>query len=269
MSVARAASLVALAALLAGCPPKAPPELPPLEVDPMELLGRALAEPPPGPSAATFDLRLVTPEQSVSANGALVVAPPNRFRVEVRGPIGPPQLVIVSDGTGITAWLAGKNEIVTAADADARIREITGGEVGLEALASLLFGRLPALGQPDFVKPERPPAYRWAGPDQSHLDVTLDTRTAHLAALTLSDAMGASLLEADVAGKAWPERLDVRIPTKGVVAQLTFDEWRPAEPPDAAFTLPIPPGATVRPLDLGGAAPAAPETPEAPATPGG
>lgn len=261
---------VALLVALSGCP-KPVTEAPPLDVDPVTLLAQATREPAPGPSATTFDLRLVTPEQSVTANGALVVAPPGRFRIEVRGPIGPPQLVIVGDGEGVVAYLAGKNELVTVADAGARIRAYTGGDVGLDALSALLLGRLPALKKPDLVKPTRPPAYRWAGPGQSHLDVTLDTRTAHLAALALADELGAPLLEADVRGKEWPERLEVRIPSKGVVAELSFGEWRPADPPAAAFTLPPPDGATVRPLDLG-APPAAPETPappEAPAAPGG
>ncbi|MFN7146950.1 MAG: LolA family protein, partial [Myxococcota bacterium] len=259
--------------LLVACPPKAPPEeVAPPEVDPVALLAKANAEAAPGPSAVSFDLRLETPDQNVNANGALVVAPPDRFRIEVRGPIGPAQLVVVGDGEGIVAWVASKNQFVTAPGADAKIRAYTGGEVGLEALASLLLGRLPALKQPDLVKPGGVPSYRWSGPGESHLDAALDPRTAHLVALALADEAGAVVMEADVEGKAWPERLDVRIPSKGVVAMLSFGEWRPAEPPDAAFVLTPPEGATVMPLDLGApdAAPApdgAPGPTEAPPSP--
>lgn len=266
--------LFVLLAALSGCP-KTPAEPAPLDVDPVVLLDRALAEPAPGPMASAFDLRVATPERTISANGALVVSPPARFRIEVRGPIGPPQLVIVGDGEGVTAWLAGENALVMAPDAGARIRGYTGGDVGLDALASLLIGRLPALGRPDLFQPTRPPTYRWAGPGQSHLDVTLDTRSAHLSALALADELGQALLEADVRGGAWPERLEVRVPPKGIVAELSFGEWRAAEPLDAAFSLPPPPGATVRPLNLGGAPapePAPDATPagsEAPSSPGG
>lgn len=260
--------------LLVACPPKAPPEeVAPKEVDPVALLAKANAEAAPGPSAATFDLRLETPDRNLNANGALVVAPPDRFRIEVRGPIGPAQLVVVSDGEGVVAWLAGENRFVTAPGADAKIRAYTGGDVGLEALASLLLGRLPALKPPDLVKPGGVPAYRWAGPGESHLDAALDPRTAHLAALALADEAGAVVMEAAVEGKAWPERLDVRIPSKGVVAMLTFGEWRAAEPSDEAFVLAPPPGATVTPFELGappaGEAPGAPPAGEAPGAPGG
>lgn len=237
-------------ALLSGCP-KPTPEAPLPTVDPRELLARATAEAPPGASAATFDLRVESPEQNVNANGALVVSPPDRFRVEVRGPIGGPALVVVSDGTRLRAWLASKNELLTADTADAVIAGYTGGEVGLEALASLLLGRLPTLRAPDLVRPETIPSYRWVGPAQSHLDVALDPRSGHLAGFGLVDELGAELLSADVAGgEAWPTKLVARVPRKGIVATFEFDEWRPAAPPDSAFVL-EPEGAVVKPLELG------------------
>ncbi len=258
---ARVSALGLLVALGAGCPPKAPPEEPAaVVVDPLVLLAQAQREPAPGPSAASFDLRVRTPDQNIAAQGALVVVPPAKFRVEVRGPIGGPQLVVVSDGEGLRAWVAADNALLVAPDADARIRAYTGDEAGLDALASLLLGRLPALDRPPLFQPTVPPSFRWPGPGQSHLDATLDSRTAHLVALSLADEAGAALLEADVAGAAWPTRLEVRIPTKGIVAELAFGEWRPATPSDAAFVL-APAGATTRPLEIGGPPPAAPVAP--------
>lgn len=254
---------------LVACPPKAPPPGPAVEVDPIELFERAAVESAPGPASASFDLRLRTPDQQVNAQGALVVAPPNRFRVEVRGPIGPPQLVIVSDGVGMRAWVAGKNQLYDAPDADARFRSYTGDAAGLDALSSLLLGRLPVREKPDAVRPGDPPGYRWDGPEQSHLDVSLAPTTGRVSGLTLVDPAGVSLVEADVEASEWPARLVVRLPAQGVEAELRFGEWRAATPGDAAFVLTPPPGAEVVPLKLGGA-PVDPEVPaDAPPARGG
>lgn len=233
---------------LMGCP-KAPDLGGPLEVDPARLLAQAQAEPLPEASAVNFDLALDIGEQHLSAQGSLVVAPPNRFRIEVRGPIGPAQVIIVSDGVGIRAWLAAKNTVYTLDDADARIKAITEGP-GLDALASTLLGRLPALGAPDESLVTDLAAWRWNGPEQSHLDARLDPRTAHLSALTLVDQQGASLFVAAIEGHARPEQLVADLPTKAVHATLEFGDWRDATPPDSAFTLMIPASATVEPLTL-------------------
>ncbi|MDP2311060.1 MAG: hypothetical protein Q8P18_33880 [Pseudomonadota bacterium] len=237
-----------LVALLTGCPKPPAPEGPIEAVSPEVLLTRALGEPAPGPATSSFDLRLDLPDQRINAQGALLVSPPDRFRIEVRGPIGPPQVVVVSDGKGIRTWLAGKNELYTADDADARIAAYTGGEAGMEALASLLLGRLPALGAPDLVRADSKPTYRWTGPGESHVDAALDPRTAHLVALALADEVGAPLLDAQVEGAQWPERLVAVLPQQGITATLEFKEWKAAEPSDAAFVLAAPPGAAVKPL---------------------
>jgi hypothetical protein len=237
--------------LLAGCPPRVvTPPGPVPEVDPVALLARAESLPPPAPAAATFGLHVETPDKRVSASGALVVQPPDHFRVEVRGPIGPPVLVIVSDGTGLYAWEAGKNVFHTAADADAALRQETGGAAGLGALTSLLIGRLPALRKPDAIGAMGVPEYRWAGAGQSALSVALDPRSARLAGLALFDEAGAAVLQASVTAPDLPEHLEVRMPAMGLVARLDFDGWKPAAPPPSAFVLPAPAGAEVRPLDL-------------------
>lgn len=264
--------LLAIGGVLTGCPKPLTPEGPVVVVAPDVLLARAIAEAPPGPSSTTFDLRLELPDSRVNAQGALLVSPPDRFRIEVRGPIGPPQVVVVSDGKSLKTWLAGKNELYTADEADATIASYTGGETGIEALASLLLGRLPALGPPDLVQPGGEPAFRWAGRGQSHVDVALDPRTAHLAGLSLADESGAGLLTAKVEGNQWPQRLWVNLPQQGITATLEFEEWKPAQPSDAAFLLAAPPGAVVKPLLFKGPdaevegepAPPPPPTPPAP-----
>jgi outer membrane lipoprotein-sorting protein len=252
-------------ALLAGCPARVPPEeLPPPTLDPAQLLDRAAAEPAPGPSAAAFGLSLVLPDNRVSAQGALVVSPPDRFRIEVRGPIGPPQVVIVSDGKTLTTWLAGKNLVLREDDADGALAAYTGGKAGLESLASLLLGRLPPLGAPELVRRAATPGYRWSGPGESHVDVELDPRTAHLVALTLADEAGAALLSATVTGGKWPDTLEAVLPQQGIRATLDFDAWKPAAPTDATFVLVPPADAEVRPLLRREPPPIAPPTMQGP-----
>lgn len=264
----RPSVLLFLAAALTGCPKPPTPEGPVQPVDPAALLARAVSEPAPGPASAQFDLRLEMPGSRINANGAVLVAPPDRFRIEVRGPIGPVQVVVVSDGKGLRTWVASNNELYTADDADAAITAYTGGEAGLEALASMLLGRLPPLGQPDLVKVDpvqgAPPSYRWTGRGESHVDAALDPRTARLVALALADEVGALLLDARVEGKDWPERLTAVLPQQKITATLEFEEWNPAEPTDAAFLLAAPPGAVVKPLLFkapGGQDPGAVSTP--------
>jgi hypothetical protein len=232
----------------------------PAGFDPRALLERVTAEAPPTPASTTFGLKLDTPDQHVSASGALVVEPPGRFRIEVRGPIGPPVLVIVSDGKALYAWQAGKNTFYSGPDADSAIRAYTGGAVGLEALAALFTGRLPHLGPADEVADGRP-EYTWHGPGQSRLFARLAPETGRLSALSLHDEAGQDVLEAQMAGADRPSQLSVTLPTVGGKATLDMGDWRPATPPPAAFVLSPPPGAEVKPLVW--TAPAA----EAPAAP--
>lgn len=234
---------------LMGCPHAPGGPAAPVEVDPARLLARAQREAPPGPTSVTFGLSLDIGEQHIVAQGALLVTPPNRFRMEVRGPIGPAQVIIASDGVGLHAWLASKNTLYTVVDADARVRAITG-DAGVDAVVSALLGRLPALGAPDGQPDPAVPSWHWSGAGRGGVDVQLSPRSGHLAAFTLVDPTGLPLLATRIEGDAWPTELVADLPSKQIHAELRFDTWRPASPPDTAYTLVLPSSVQVVPLEF-------------------
>ena len=115
--------------------------------------------------------------------------------------------------------------------------------------SDLLVGRLPPLGKPDAPATDLP-RWAWSGPAQSKLEVQLDGHTGHLDALRLVDEAGAPFLEAEVDAPDFPQRLVGRLPSRGTTAELNFSSWKPASPPETAFTLVIPPSATVTDVSL-------------------
>ncbi len=232
-----------LLALLA-CPRSGPNVT--LDADPAALLGRARAESAPAAIYAPFSAVLAMKDNRVTAGGNVVVVAPDRFRLELRGPIGPPQLVVACDGDVVRAYLAPKNLFVEAS-ADAGLAMVLGAEGGDGATVatSLLLGRVPILpGDPTLVL--SPPGLSWARTDGAAFSVVLDAATAHLAAARANDAAGRPLLDATWTPGAFPEALNVTIPPLSVSADVKFGEWQPASPTDAAFVLVKPEGAETR-----------------------
>jgi hypothetical protein len=242
--------------LLFACVPKAPPVLAPVTPEsPEALLAQALGQTPPAALVVPFGVQLTTPTDRVSASGTLLYAGPDRFRVELRGPIGGPALILVSDGAGLTAWQAGPNRVLTAADADARLGAATNGTVGLETLASVLIGRLPALGAPSASRVvEGGAVYDWSTADGARAEAEVDGRTARPVRVEVvgpkGDAWLAASLVPGAAGALGPDALAVTLPTLGAAAEVDYGDWAVAAPPDAAFHLQAPASAEIVPLEL-------------------
>lgn len=238
-------------AFLVACPPKHV-EPRPAPSDPAEVLARARANPLAGTVVGQFDVKLATPTERVSAQGSLLVDPAGRFRLELRGPIGGPALVVASDGTGLWAWQAGPNVFWEAPAADAAVREATGGQVGLGPLVVALAGRLPDLGAPDAVAVDVDgwPTYTWSGQDGGQLVVRLDPDSTGLRGLAVRDPSGRVWLDATFDPGKVPEALRVQLPVQGVEADLDFGAWGNANPDPSVYTLTAPPGAEVKTLEL-------------------
>ena len=239
-------SLLALALITSGCTPKpgSPGVAAVAVADPVALLARARAEPVSTPRDASFSVSLHTPTDDVSAQGSLVVSPPDRFRVELRGPIGPPAMVVTCDGHQLLAWATTKNQAWRADDADSALRRLTGEAAGIAAVADLLLGRLPAIGEPTWETDH----YRWTGPAGEVVEARLDPATAHLLAVHATDAAGAILLDARYTPSVLPKTLDLDLPAIGARASVVFKEWQEVAPPDSAFTLTLPDTVAVTPL---------------------
>lgn len=215
------------------------------------------------PVNARFSLHLETGGKSVNASGAAVIRPPDHVRIEVSGPLGPPALVIAADGRAANVWQAGKGIYYQGLDADAVLRELTGGAGGLDLVTGLLLGQHVEPAVPEAVTASPPVAvmvgadagwmWRWCDAAGTCLEETLTARGGHLVAVHAVGADGQTLLDATLtpqSGSPWPGRLTVSLPTLAVLADLRFMSWTPFSAPDGAFLLPAPAGATIVPLSL-------------------
>ncbi len=232
-----------------------PVEAPRLDViDPAALYARALAEPRPSSMYANFDAVIAAPGQRLALNGTLVVSPPDRFRVELRGPIGPVQLVVTCDGKDVRAWVAPKNSFYQADNADATLGKLLGAgqEVhGAAVATSLLMGRVPTLPVSPELGAAGPVATaRWARADGASFSLGIDGRTAHLIDARATDEKGVVLFSGAWVPGEWPRALNVVLPTLEASADVSFGKWAPATPTDAAFRLTAPTGSLLVPLVL-------------------
>lgn len=257
-----------LVLLLACRPPPSP--MGPLAADAALAAARATRADAMVPVSARFSLHLETPESTVNAPGALLVRPPDDFRIEISGPIGPPQIVVACDGKRLVAWHAPKSTLYVADDAATALAGLTGGAAGFEVLTALLLGQyaepsaqgLSAMGPDEWPPRDAPEAgppsqwrWTWCEPGGACVTEGLSQASGRLVAVEASTPMRPLLSASLRPGALWPERLDVHLVPLNVRAELAFTAWTPASPTDAAFTLTTPPGATVTPLVLGTTAP--------------
>ena len=245
-------SALPILAVLAACHPVKLPA--PDVVDPAALVARAYAEPPPTPAYAPFTAVLTTADQTLSLNGTLVVSPPDRFRVELRGPIGPAQVIVTCDGKDVSAYIAPKNRYYHATDADGALGRLLAGGDGLHGATvatSLLLGRLPTLpGEPTLTAAGPVATTTWRRADGASFAAGIESGTAHLVDARATDAAGVLLFSGAWEPAPAPTTLRVALPTLRATADIRFDDWKPATPTDAAFVLAAPPGAIVGDLDL-------------------
>ncbi len=227
--------------LLVGCPrPKPPPAIVP--ADPTAAL--AAAQMVPGePRQARFNVHVTTPDNDASTVGVLTLMPPDRLRLEIQTPLRTPMLLVVSDGTEVAVWRPRDRTVLRTPDAPAALGELTGGAVAMADAVALLSGRLPGL-----------PA-RVIAADTEGIAVALETPvpvsailspTGSLRSFEIHDDGGALQARLDVTPDATglPATLRVELPGPAWVLDLTMRGWAPVAPPDAAFMLSTPAGAT-------------------------
>lgn len=247
--------------LLVGCHHRGPVGVDPTLTQPADALVAAEATRNVGlvPVMAKFNLQLQSPKDAVNAQGMLLVSPPNRFRIEISGPIGPPALVIASDGTAVNALLPGKGIYYAGPDAETALRGLTGGAAGLDVVTALLVGQFV---QPGPLGPSVPESggwtWSWTREDGTRLAETLGAAGGKLVALDVTKADGGSLLAADLVptpGSPWPASMHVELAPIGTTADVRFSSWQAAAPSATAFTLAAPEGAVVKELSSVGKAP--------------
>lgn len=244
--------LLPLLLALTACKPVLPTS--PLVADPAPLVARAQAEPAAAPVYSNFSAILQLPDQSMSLQGTLLVQAPDRFRIELRGPIGPAQVIVTCNGTDATTWIAPQNNFVLLPDANAIFGSLLGageGVSGAAAATSLLLGRMPILpGTPTLGASGSVATAAWARADGARFEASVDSRTAHLVGARATDAAGALLLQGEWLPGDFPTTMTVKLPTLGVQADIRYAEWKPAAPDPALFIGVAPPGARIKTLDL-------------------
>jgi hypothetical protein len=221
--------------------------------DAAAVIERARAEAPAAPAYGAFSALLRTPGGSTSVLGALVVSAPDRFRVELRGPIGPAQVILTCNGKDVTAWVAPKNTFFRIAEADEALGGLVGdaGADGAAIAASLLLGRLPPLpGAPELRAAGSVATASWAREDGARFEAGVEGRYGRLATARATSGEGLLLFDAAWEPGPFPAAMRVELPTLGVVADVKFSPWTAAEPPDTAFEGAPPNGAEVRDVTL-------------------
>ncbi len=218
-----------------------------------------------------FTVRLEGPGAAGTTKGALVLGQPDLFRVEVHSPVGPPMMLLASDGTSLHAWIAKGNRFYRGQDAAAVLDQLTRGAVGLSDVNQVLTGGLPlkdapvhdlALGEDGQVR------LRMDGPEGVQVHARLDPSTGLLSRIevvagpetfgpgTLGPGLNlpVSLVLVEVlstmrAGRdRLPESIRMRLPTMGWTISLDFLSWDELGQIPEVFSLAPPAGASEQEL---------------------
>lgn len=246
-------------ALLLACAPKAPP--PVIVTDPAALVAAA-SEPLAAPVVGRLSASVVAPGRGFSAVGVLLLAPGGKFRLELRGPIGPPQLVVACDSRRLVAYVTAKDEAWVAEDAVAWLGGVVGPDLDPEDVVGLLAGRLPTLPTA-WVAGETGPGsldLSYARADGIAAQARLDAATSRVRSLVVSSA-GTELLHATLEPADFPRSLDVSVPSLPARAEVSFSSWEPAAPGEGAFSLAVPATAALHELAVATSATAPPPAP--------
>ncbi len=186
------------------------------------------------------------------ASGGLVIDRPDRFRLEIYAPIVGPRFYGVSNGEAVNAFVVAQNTWLGGPDAEAALREITGGAAGLKDLVDLLTGRLPfedaevvgvEVGEEETV-------YTFQGPQGTRATVAVDARELTTRRVEAFDTSEVCVLRAEYSDYKrsdrglMPEEVTITVPPAELEVVLSFRSWEELKEVPDAFSLPAPKGAT-------------------------
>jgi len=246
-----ALALLTAAALVAGCGGrKKPPRGEPVSDDAGVLAAAAWGRELPEALRGGFSIRIDAPRLGVvgSTTGALIVHHPSRFRIEVFAPIVGPRLYAVSDGAAVNIFVVPQNTYYSGPDAEAVLREATGGAAGLKDLVALLVGRLP-FQDAEIVEAqvgEASAVYTFSGPEGTRAKVALDPRDLTTMELEAFDAKGQVVLSARYpeykrrSGALLPEQVEIEVPSLEMSLALDFRGFDALDEPPEVFDLKAP-----------------------------
>jgi hypothetical protein len=231
---------------------------------PATVLEQARARPVTDPTRARFNVKIRSKLLGVagSTGGGLVVDRPGRGRIELFGPMGNPLLLASSDGVGLSVVLMGQGKHLVAADAEAVLREATGGVAGLDDLLAVLVGDLPFDTAPvkSMERLGEAKGGEWIlvvleGPKGTSVEATLDPDAATPHTLVARGPKGEELLTAsydrfEMVGDAWmPTRVELVVPAIDLVLESRYKTWEHLDTPPESFEIVVPDGFVTESLE--------------------
>jgi hypothetical protein len=229
-----------------------------------DLLAQARARPTAARVTGRFSLVLVSPglsgDHRVSTGGAVILDRPGRGHLAVLGPLGGPVATLQSDGSGVAVALSRGHEHYVAQDAEAVLRETTGGGLGLDDLFGLFVGDVPLDGAKVLRRQALPDGAEVVleGPQGSRVTVGLarDATPRRLLAANRDgvvqiDASWApfALLDEAAVPTLVPTAMTLKLPPLGIDATVTMKSWTIPDPVPDVFGLAPPSGFTSSPLE--------------------
>jgi outer membrane biogenesis lipoprotein LolB len=247
--------LVAFAFLL-GCARGLKPQAPVDSTQNVIVLARE--RPVPAALRARFHIKLKSEQLDVagSTGGGLVVERPGHGYFAVMGPLGSPLVTFASDGEGLAILLAREKRHLVATEAEAVVREVTGGTAGLDDLWAVLTGDLPF----DDAKVKTWKAEEegvravFVGPKKTLVVAMLDPVTGTMRWLEAS-RQKKLLLKAtyapykEVDGQLMPTEVALEVPSLDLVVTLRFKTWKAIDEMPDVFGQEAPGGIQSEPLE--------------------
>jgi len=228
--MARAAGVLMMAAVITGCAKS--PRLSQFAEDPVAALhGR----PVPFALKARTTLWVQAPRWDIvgSTPASFLIHRPGRLLLTVQGPVGGVLLQAVSDGLGVGAYLPVQQRLLTAANAEQAIRELTGGALGLDGVLGVLVGTFP-LTDPEVLSVRAEGdvfVVRVAAPNDGVLEATVGKRRHLLKRLDVLGPDGTLRLKVSFEGferlgrSMLPELVRLEVPSLDLKAETRSMDW--------------------------------------------
>lgn len=223
--------------------------------DPAAVLAEARARDLPFALRGAFSVTIRRGEAELGTRGGLVLHEPDRFRVEILGPVGTPALIVASDGRAIDVWNAQDQIFYHGPDAASVLAELTGGAVGLSDVVRVLTASLPLPDAPvrSATMEDGALALALAGAEGVDVLARVDAKTGLLAELSVQRD-GERLVhlaygESKKVGRVrLPWLMSLEIPSLSLGLELDVVSWDELGQVPEVFRLTPPAGATEKDL---------------------
>lgn len=228
--------------------------------DPAAVVAGVRARKMPENLQASFRIELTGPEGGGSTVGGMVVARPDRIRMDIQTPFRTPLFIMATDGKALHVWDQQRSTFLRGDDAIGVLGEMTGGAVVVADLATMLIGGLPlpgatvggvgVVGERVEVRLNAPGGLVvQAGLEPRRLlveDLRIGRGDAACVGCSLEPVFARVNIEEHVLvnGDWLPQELRIELPGAGWTIELSVKAWEQLSQVPDVFTLAPPPGAT-------------------------